>query len=386
VGFELLPVLPKLRVPRCEDANGTPLPSCTLVAGVDKVLAIVTTPFGVSETSATINFAVGGESSASSSPPLSVGSKQKVASTSFDLPPKPDAQVTVSAVVGSYQPPTPITITLVAPDALQMQVAKDSNGLSFPNPPAPPTLTAGDPTPECRLVVVGVYAPDGAANNQVTLQSSQGPIDGIGDKVQKTLVPAMGGNLAFFNLALPASPSSQLVQLAANGGGLLNRTLLLTLDPVWPLQAQVATAKKAITVDKTGSQATSVAGTAIAPLKASFLAGTKLAVVVTATPASPMPPLECGTPSSPSDLACDPTDSTQLPGGCLLAPKNVAVSPSGDFTIPLSSGVCFAGTITVDVYSRTYTSTAEPCLGDRTVSATPLRLTSGLPLTLTYGP
>jgi hypothetical protein len=82
-------------------------------------------------------------------------------------------------------------------------------------------------------------------------------------------------------------------------------------------------------------------------------------------------------------VSCDPTKTGELPGGCLLAPKTVQVSPSGELSIPLSLGICFTGTVLVDVYSRAYAS-EEVCLGDRTVTDDAVRLTTGAVLAITY--
>jgi hypothetical protein len=66
-----------------------------------------------------------------------------------------------------------------------------------------------------------------------------------------------------------------------------------------------------------------------------------------------------------------------------MTPKLVPVAPTGEFSISLAPGICFTGVVYVDVYSKKYTSN-EQCLGDRTVTESAVRLTSGPVLAIHY--
>ncbi|MFT3763944.1 MAG: hypothetical protein QM820_00225 [Minicystis sp.] len=381
--FDLTRPAVGLAVARCLDAEGKPVAGCSLVAGVDQTLVTITVPAGVAESTATLSWTVDGTSLQSQSVALAPsGSATKAGSFQLPAPDAPGKTLTITAQVGDLEPASQ-SVALVAPDPLKIQIAKVGAALDFTSPP--PAVAAGDPTKECRRLTVGILAPKGAPGDTVMLKASQGTLDGSADPVTLKLHEAQPGRTASATLDLPVSPAGPLVQLTASSGNALATSLQLQLLPILPTAAQLAAAKKSIIVDAGGSAAAEVSGFALAPGGASFLEGSRVLVVVKATPSSGPAPLSCGAPSAASDLDCDPTVAGQLPGGCLLAPTSVKLGADGALTIPLAAGVCFAGTVTVDVYAATYAS-SEACLGDRKVTDGPVRLTTGPALALTYGP
>jgi hypothetical protein len=380
--FDLTRPTVGLAVARCLDAAGQPLAGCALVAGVDRTLVTITVPAGVAEGTATLRWTADGSATQSQSVTLAPGGGDD-RSGSFELlvPDAPGANLTVTAQVGDLEPAAQ-SLSLVAPDPLQVALARPGAALDFSAPL--PALAAGDPTPECRTLTLAVLAPKGAPGDAVTLKASQGTLDGSIDAVVAALHAAAGGRLATATLKLPAAPTSMLVQLLAGAGAGLSTGRELDLLPILPVAAQLVAAQPTVALAASGSAAAQVTGFALAPGGAAFLDGARVSVVVKAT-AGGAPTLPCGAPSPAADLACDPTQVGQVPGGCLLAPTAVKLGADGALTIPLAAGVCFAGTVTLDVYATTYAS-SEPCLGDRKLTAAPARLTTGPALTLTYGP
>ncbi|MGK3963711.1 hypothetical protein WMF38_05990 [Sorangium sp. So ce118] len=366
------------------DALDPPGPQdCALMAGVQTTTVTVSVPAGVTAETALVTWDTSGTAITQKAVPLSVYGESKSGRFDLPMPEQPGRPLSIVAQVGDLAPQER-SILLDTPAPLVMQMKKGVVTPDFQGALAPSSLTT-DPAPECRTFTVGVRAPDGAPGNRVTIEASQGTLDSVGAKVQRDLSTDASNHVTNARLVLPASPTSSLVQLVASSGA-MTAAHEIPFSPIWPASASLTVASPAIVVSASGSAATSIKGFALAPkIGATFLPDTRLHVVVTATPTADPVVLPCGALTRPEDLQCEPTKPGQLPGGCLLAPMTVTVASNGEFTIPINGGVCFAGVVTVDVFAPTYTDSAT-CLGDRSVSSTPVRLTHGPALSLAYGP
>lgn len=354
---------------------------CHKVAGVDSTEVTVTVPAGVAATSALVRYGTGtggaGAAGEITVPFNRVEGDFKSGSQAISMPDAPSAALTVTAYVDGLDPVSD-QITLTAPLDLVVKTEK-------PSAPkiAYARVVAGDPDAVCRQLNVRVEAPSGAPENQVTIQASAGTLDGVEGQVVRAVSK---DKPALALLEIPFGETSQAVLINARAGEALSTSINVDLLRMLPQAASLAASQKAIVVGANGAPAVLLKGTVSSPKSgALFAADTPLLVTIDATAASPMPSLPCGALTDAGDIDCSPLDPTMLPGGCLLAQKTVLVSPTGEFTIALAGGACFAGTIQVDVWSTRYTS-SEVCLRDRLVSGAPERLTVGPPLTLTYGP
>lgn len=379
--FPLKPPNISIEVERCLDAAGEIIPDCSLVAGIDSTLVTVTAPEAVLDDSAVIQFTTGLESSGSVTIGLEPsGNAMKSGSYRLPMPDEAGSYLSISAQVGglfaSHSP-----IKLVAPKPFKVEVVKLGEMPDFIEPSAP-TIAAGEPIEACRTLTAAVLAPDGAPGDRIALQTTSGTLDGVGKAVEKELVWSGSNRLITATLTLPATPLETGVGLFAEAGA-LSGSLSFNLAPLLPGAAGLSTPKKVVKVGASGSEPVTLVGFALPPSPgAKFPAGTMLPVVIKATAAAvPIPP--CGVPSEETDLNCDPTMEGELPGGCLMAPKLVPVAPTGEFSISLAPGICFMGVVYVDVYSKKYTSN-EQCLGDRTVTESAVRLTSGPVLAINY--
>ncbi|NUQ71978.1 MAG: hypothetical protein HUU21_00165 [Polyangiaceae bacterium] len=368
---------------RCLDAAGEVIQDCTLVAGIDSTLVTVTAPDALLDDTAVIEFTTGFESSGSVTIELEPsGGAMKSGSYRLSMPDEAGSYLSISAKVGGLFA-THAPIQLVGPRPLQIEVVKLGETPDFIAPRAP-SVAAGEPIEACRTFTAAVLAPDGAPGDRVALQTTSGTLDGVGKGVEKELVWSGSNRLIMATLSLPASPSEMNVGLFAEAGA-LSGSLSFELAPLLPKAAGLSTSQKVVTVGASGSEPVTIVGFAVPPSPgAKFPPGTTLPVVITAAP-SAAPILSCGAPLNETDIDCDPTKEGQLPGGCLLAPKFVSVTPAGEFTISLSPGICFTGIVYVDVYSKMYTSD-EQCLGDRTVTEGAVRLTAGPVLAIDYQP
>lgn len=379
--FPLKPPGLSIAVERCLDPAGQAIPDCSLIAGIDSTLVTVTAPEALLDDSAVLQFTTGLETSGSVTVGLEPsGSSTKSGSHRLPMPDEAGSYLTITAQVGGLVA-THNPIKLVAPRPFEMEVVKLGEKPDFVEPSAP-TIVAGDPAEACRTFTAAVRAPDGAPGDRIALQTTMGTLDGLGKEVEKDLVGTGSDRHISATLTLPATPSDSQVGLFASSGG-LSGSFFFELAPLLPAKAALSSPKKIIKVSATGSEQVTITGFALPPSPgAKFPAGTTLPVVIKAT-ADSVPIPSCGTPSTEAEINCDPTNEGDLPGGCLIAPKFVPVSSAGEFSIPISPGICFTGLVFVDVYSKTYTSN-EQCLGDRTVTDDVVRLTSGPVLTLDY--
>lgn len=383
--FTLGPGSLELVVEACTAEDGTPLSDCKLVAGVDSSIVTVRVPasLAVQNEKANIVYSTGqGTYVATDIDLRPSGEHEKVGSLKIAMPNEPDQTLLVRATAGSLASPSR-SVTLVAPGPLELSAA-----VPAAEPGELVKVAAGEPDAACRKVAVTVRAPDGAPNNEVQLQTSQGAFENGGATVTKDLFLNGDVRQATAFLDVPKSPQSQSVVLFASEAGMGSTVppawLTFELARTWPLAASLAVATKQVELSEKGSPEVTIIGFALPPKPSTeFQSDTRLYVVVTAT-SDPMTTPPCGATVATQDLACDATDPAKLPGGCLLTATSTPLSPTGEFGITLASGICFAGKVEVDVYSTTYESTDEPCLADRMLSSAPKRLTSGPVLTLEY--
>jgi len=382
--FPLLRPTLSLDLDPCPAVVGQPGPhDCQMVAGVNTTTVTFSVPSGVTAETALISWDTSGTAILQKTVPLTVYGERKSGQFELPMPEQPGRTLSILAQVGDLAPQGR-SVWLVSPAPLVMQVKKGIVTPDFQGALAPASLVT-DPAPECRTFTVGVRAPDGAPGNRVTIEASQGTLDGAAPKVQKDLSADASNHATAAKLVLPLSPTSALVQLATSSGSMTS-ALEIPMAPIWPTAVSLTVASPSVLVGESGSAATSLKGFALPPkLGATFLPDTPLYVVVKATPIADPVVLPCGEPTPAEALQCDPTQPGQLPGGCLLTPKTVTVGSNGDFTVPVNGGVCFAGVVTVDIFAPTYTDSAT-CLSDRAVTSTPVRLTSGPALSLGYAP
>lgn len=383
--FRLTPAQLDLRVEACLH-DGTPPPDCELVAGVRQTVITIRAPrdLAVPNDMARLTYSTGAGTFNEVDVQLKVTEDHREGSYKLTMPSEPGETLTIDAAAGSLVAPTQ-TVTLVPAGPLQLSAA-----VPVAEPSALPRIAAGEPEADCRKIAVTVSAPDGVPGDQVLVQASQGTFENGGNQITKSLFPNGALEQAITHLQLPKSPASQSVSLLASeagaGGTVPPAFLSFELERIWPIAASLATATKQAALTDKGAPEVVIKGTALPPKTGAVLQpDTIVHVVVTAT-ADPTVALPCGTPVSEEDLRCDATKPGELPGGCLLSPATVALGTQGAFEIKLSAGICFAGTVGVDVYSPTYETSDELCLADRAVTDLPSRLTTGPVLAIQYKP
>ncbi len=240
--------------------------------------------------------------------------------------------------------------------------------------------SAGD-LETCRQLYIAVETPDMPPAGTVDVTTSFGVLEGKAAGNPVTLSLDGTGFATGLLTWDPPDDGSTTIQVQAVADGLETRTLSFDLEPVYSDSAVLLPPPAPVQVSAAGSEETRLSGWFVAPEGAEISPDLEAWVVVGATASSTSEPLPCGTPIPAAYLQCDPGRLTGSDaGGCLLTPDGVTLDPDGTFHVTLTSGVCFAGEVTVAVHGYRYLE-SEGCLGERAVSSTPEMLAE---VTATY--
>lgn len=277
----------------------------------------------------------------------------------IELPSAPGNVLSVYAQIGPLRTGT-VSATLDRPEELVITLSRSTQ-------PDKSAVVAGDPAAICRKLDVTIKAPTGLPGKIAPVVVNQGSLASGSAKQDVPLNIDGNGFRAITQLDLPIKPTERQVTVTVAAGTPEARTVAFELLPMLTGTAKLS-GTHTLQVSATGSESATLTGTAQRPAGAPdaiFPPGTRLFVVATATADGSQPP--CGPPSPPEELNCNRTNPAAALGGCLLAPSQVEIAADGTFSLPLHSGVCFAGQITLDLYGTTYTSD-EFCLADRTTT------------------
>ncbi|MEX1364722.1 MAG: hypothetical protein AB1Z98_16465 [Nannocystaceae bacterium] len=231
--------------------------------------------------------------------------------------------------------------------------------LDFDAPPPAPRRIVGEPDLACRELWVAVEARTPPSDGRITLVASAGALE-------PTEVPLEDGRGAT-RLTLPESAASPTLTITASGTDLPGSALTYRHVPTLPTAVVLYSGPPTIAVGPTGAASGSIFGQLYFP-EGVDPRSADIALVVNATDGTDIEP--CPTPVPASRLFCDAEDALDdgsLSGDCLLTPPDVMVGGSGAFSIPLTGGLCFTGTVTVDVHAAVTLEQAGTCVGEQAV-------------------
>lgn len=368
-------------IAECPSSRAAAAGSCTLAAGEGVATVTVTAPSGLATDGGIVTFSVDDIPAATVTSVVFntvVDPQQSSGTVSIPAPNSPGSTWALTARISRFTAVLP-AITLRRSNPIQLAIADGSVDQStFPSG-SPPQRAAAEADARCRTLTLGIDAPDHTSDNSVALTSSVFSITADGNTSGTTTVDS--GGLGFVTLLLPVTPGSDRVaSVRATSGPEASGQAALTLSEVGPVSAALAAPLNTATVTASGSPAVTVSGRLAPPrVGLAFPPGTAVTVITRASNTSSAT-LPCGAPILADAVFCDPghvDPSTVAPGGCLFDSPLATVASDGSFSVSLAGGICFAGTLTVEVWSR-QTIDIDPakCVGELGTTTAPTMLTS----------
>lgn len=289
-------------------------------------------------------------------------------SMSVPVPDRPGTRWKLRATSGALVTTTEVGYALVAPSETKIVVLdydprSDLASLDFDAPPAPPKRILGEPDPACRELWVAVETEHPPIESELTLSTTAGTLG-------PTTVSLDGGRGAT-RLTLPEASASQEIMITATGTGLPTSTQRYRFEPTLPTRVVLFSGPPFVSVGTNGSASASVSGQAYFPDGVRPTTA-DVSLVVTATDGPNPPPCAPAIPAS--RLFCDADDALDdggIVGDCLLTPPTITPGSTGAFSIPLSGGMCFTGTVVLSVYAEVAVEQEDACIGEWPVDRGP---------------
>lgn len=244
--------------------------------------------------------------------------------------------------------------------------------LDFAAPSEPIRLAHGEPCEACRSLWIAVDWPRFADADAVTLTTSYGSFDDGTKQGVDTLdlsSTTVDGRAAV-ELRIPELPTSDQpnreVVIRASVGSLRASLSIPILTP--PPSSASLVAPASVVLGDNGSPQVVLAGIVTMPEGASLIADS-LSLIVDAVADPDVVPNCTALPDT--FLRCDPDNvDAAIDGGCILTPSGVSVLGETSFSITLAGGICFAGTVSIQLAALDYDATpiddcgVSPCLAE----------------------
>ncbi len=342
----------------CENAT------CTLVGGVDRPDVTITLPGSAEPGDAVVSVRAGDLPASETTIMLAKVAGEKRGTRTIEVPVAPGKLLEIKVRVGQSE--RSICANIVPAGDILLALTPRGAEPDF-GQPAELMRIASESDSACRALTLHIQAPELPPDEIVKLSAAPGAAFGQRDTAEVLL------SAGKIDVTLGhEDPAIEQLSFSAAAGPATGE-LRVDLQPLYvdPLDlGSLSAAPKNQVVDASGIKAILLSGFVYPPDEGNrFVPGTRVYLRATATDGPDA--IACGTALTTMEIDCDPFAPPS--GGCVLAPRSLAVGPEGEFSYTIAGGHCLSGSVTFEVLGQTYESEAM-CVGEQDVGGVEQKL------------